>query len=149
MCQSMTHQVLLFFKRSTFSRPALQLELSPSRSPLQKQWCCCSQLYVKALSNYGGQKIKKWYKQKWQHNYGQQPFQHLMIISNDTERPRNQPLTEENVCIIITIFGEWPKGGTDRHYSPSGTTLRLLPLRALGVLPRTDRRGTADNLCRC
>ena len=109
--------------------------------------CCCSQVYVKALSNYGGQK-KKLYKQKWQYSYGQKPFQHLTIISNDTERPRNQPRREENVRIIIMIFGEWQKGGTDHYYSPQEQHWSLLHLRTLGVLPHIDLKGTTNDPCR-
>lgn len=146
MCQSMTHQVLLFFKRSTFSRTALQLELSPSHSPLQKEWMLLFTGLCEGPEQLWRPK-KKLYKQKWQYNYGQKPFQHLTIISNDTERPRN-PRREENVRIIIMILGEWRKGGTDHFYSPQEQHWSLLHLRTLGVLPHIDLKGTTDDPCR-
>lgn len=65
-----------------------------------------------------------------------------MIISNDTERPCKQPLTEENVCIIIMIFEKWQKGGTDHYYSPSGTTLAPATPQNSGALPHIGLKGT-------
>lgn len=85
--------------------------------------CWCSVLWQGPEAIMEAKKKKMLYKLKRQYDYRQQPFQHLMIFSNDTERPSNSPLIEENVFIIIMMFGEWWRGGKDHYYDPSRITL--------------------------
>lgn len=122
-CQSMIHQVLLFFKGPTFS---LFQDYCVASSSLptphcRRNECWCSQLYVKDLKQLQREKKAMQGEMTVRGRYRQQPSQPRVMFSNGTERPSNQPVIEEAVLIIIMILGECWRGGKGHHYSPPPT----------------------------